>query len=310
MLIGFKDFLNNILIESLHPELKSVLTSNISSLKKHTHVVSKIKELSSRGEKTGIEGNMPTGSSRAYLQHAESHQATVDGKPASFKVGTKVAIHSHLDNHHDKFHTGGLSLGEAQNYAEHGDHYINSQYRILHPHDNNSFTTNHSHGIFPPLVDHDEQNHQWSTVGHARDIKHDEFKSLTKTASHPEGISHTQFSTALVREYNKSNGKQWADEPQHAKQWEHVTAHPLVQKFLQHQQDTGSKPHDYGQIGNMGVFEHPNGSKHIVARDHGWSDSVSQGYAQAKASMKASTEGHLRGMTNSAKFNLARQGKL
>lgn len=289
MLIGFKDFLNNIIIESLHPELKSVITSDLSSHKKHRQVIKTIKSLSSRGEKTGIEGNMPKGSSRAYMAHAEHHSATIDGKPASFKIGTKVAIHAPLDNYHDKMHTDGLTLGEAQNYKENGDHYVNSQYRILHPHDNNSFTTNHEHGIFPPLIEHDHKNNQWSTVGHARNIKKGEFRQLTKTYSknfdfptHPNGISHGQFAHALIRDYNKNNGRHYDQGPEHEAHMDHIASHPLVQKFLHHQKEMGAAPHDYQQLGNMGIFEHPDGSKHIVARDHGFDSDVSRAYQAAR----------------------------
>lgn len=286
MLVGFTQFLNSIIVESLHPELQSVLKSDTPSTHKHKEMVGKIKELSDRGEKTGIEGNMPKGSSRAYLPHADQHSAVLDGKPASFKIGTKVAIHSKLDPYHDKLASDGLSVGEMQNYKENGDHYVNSKFRILEHHDNKSFTTNEEHGIFPPLIDHDHKNHQWGTVGHSRDVTKKEFRGLTKTPDYPEGITHDQFHHALTRDYNKSNGKHWDQGPEHEAHMDHVEQHPLVQKFLYHQKETGSAPHDYGQIGNMGVFDHPNGSKHIVARDHGFDADVGRAYRAARDNYK------------------------
>ena len=85
--ISFKEFLKNVIVESLHPELQNVINSD-SNVSKQTRVAKKIKELSERGESTGIEGNMPKGSSRAYLAHSEPHHAIVDGKEVAMKTGT------------------------------------------------------------------------------------------------------------------------------------------------------------------------------------------------------------------------------
>ena len=38
----------------------------------------------------------------------------------------------------------------------------------------------------------------------------------------------------------------------------------------------------YQQIGNMGVWQHPDGSKHIVARDHGYDNDVESAYKAAR----------------------------
>jgi microcompartment protein CcmL/EutN len=57
---NFKEFLDNLIIENLHPELQSIVTS--SNANKQAALSKKIKELSSKGESTGIEGNMPQGS--------------------------------------------------------------------------------------------------------------------------------------------------------------------------------------------------------------------------------------------------------
>jgi len=41
-------------------------------------------------------------------------------------------------------------------------------------------------------------------------------------------------------------------------------------------------PHDYGNIKNLGAWTHPGtGQKHIVARDHGFSENVMKAYRRA-----------------------------
>lgn len=282
MLNQFKDFLDSLIVESLHPELSNIVSSNTSNKSKQSQLASKIKDLTSRGEKTGIEGNMPKGSSRAYLQHAEPHSATVDNKPTSFKVGTKVAIKSALDAYHSKANHGGLSLGQMQNHVENGDSYVD-HHRILTKDEHGNFHTNHDSGIFPPLVHHDEKNNEHSTVGHSRDLQHRlEFHKLTKNESHPRGISHDDFVAALVRHHDKSNGRHWGQNKTTEKHLDKVDTHPLVQKFQDFHTATGHPPHDYAQMKNMGVFEHPDGSEHIVARDHGFSNEVASAYADAR----------------------------
>jgi hypothetical protein len=279
---SFREFLENIIVENLHPELKSVIQGNSPSKTKHKEVVKKIKDLAARGEKTGIERNMPRGSSRAYLPHQEPHSAKIDGKPGKFKVGTKIAIRSNLDSHHKAEEHDGMSLGQMQNDAENNDYFLNSQYRILKQQDDGSYETNHEHGIFPPLVDHDNKKAHWATVGHSRDIKAGEFERLTKTETHPKGITHSNFVDTLLRHYDRNNGKYWHRSDVYEKYLDHIEKHPLVQKFLDHQMNYDSPPHDYRQKKNMGVFEHPDGSKHIVARDHGFNRAVYDAYHAAR----------------------------
>ena len=60
MITNFKDFLDNVIVESLHPELQDVILGGASNKAKQTQLANKIKELKARGETTGIEGNMPT----------------------------------------------------------------------------------------------------------------------------------------------------------------------------------------------------------------------------------------------------------
>jgi len=280
VVVNFKEFINGLVLEELHPELHAIVQKTGSSVSKKTQLAKKIKELSSRGEKTGIEGNMPSGSSRAYLKHDQPHKITLDGKPASIPVGTKVAIKGTLDKHHDKNEFDGKSLGHLQNEAEGGDHWVNHSYRVLTEGDKKGeYHTNHHNGIFPPLIDHDHEHHEWTHVGHIHDVKKKEFKELTKTESHPEGISHEDFTSTLMREHNRNHGKHWGGRGD--AHFDHILNHPLVQKFADYHGNTGHSPADYGQLKNLGVFHHPDGSKHIVARDHGFNTEVADAYHKA-----------------------------
>jgi hypothetical protein len=148
--------------------------------------------------------------------------------------------------------------------------------------DDNTFTTNKEGGIFPPLIDHDDKNHEWSHVGNARDITHKEFRELTKNPDFPNGVTHKDFVNTLVRHYNVNNGKYWIGQPSDETHMDKVGTHPLLQKFMDYHGNTGHPPHDYSQLKNMGVFEHPDGSRHIVARDHGFDTEVANAYSQAR----------------------------
>lgn len=287
MITTFKAFIEHIIVENLAPTLQRIIQNPKPARAKQDALAQEIRRLGSIGERTGIEGNMPKGSSRAYLQHATPENVTVDGRDTKMKVGTKVAIRAALD----KYHRGDRSLGEMQNETENGDHFINQSYRILtkNPH-TGDYTTNHERGILPPLISHDEENHQSSTVGHVRDIKDPEFKKLTRTQTFfsndtdfPKGISHKDFSEALNRRYDRNNGRYWEKSPEREAQLDKIDEHPLVQKFHDYHDMTGHPTHDLAQIKNLGVFEHPvTGEAHIVARDHGYGTDVMHAYSQAR----------------------------
>lgn len=280
---SFKTFFDNLIVESLHPELQNIVTTGVASKRKKQQLLAdKIKELTLRGEPTGIEGNMPQGSSRAYLRHSEPHIMSIDGVPSQIPVGTKVAIRAALDKHHKAKNYDGLSLGRLQNSAENGDSYVNDRFRVLRKNGINNYSTNDEHGIFPPLIEHDP-NHEWSLVGHSGDISKKDFKTLTATESHPNGISHDDFMDVLERDYNRNNGRYWKLSDKEEQRLDGIESHPLIQKFLHHQRETDTPPYDYSQIKNLGVFEHPDGSKHIVARDHGFSSQVQNAYKEARA---------------------------
>ncbi|MCK9369155.1 hypothetical protein M0R04_04310 [Candidatus Dojkabacteria bacterium] len=281
MTLSFKDFLSTLVVEELHPELKAIVKAKTNK-PKQALLTSKIKELSERGEKTGIEGNMPKGSSRAYMRSDTSHTIDLDGSPANIPIGTKVAIRAKLDEHHNKNEHRGLSLGALQNHAENANDEINNKYRVLKKGiDNKTFTTNKKHGIFPPLIGHDNKHHEWSQVGHAKDVTKKDFQEYTKTPSHPEGISHDEFRQSLERSHEQRQGRYHPGNEEWEKNLDKVSKHPLVKKFDHYHEHTGNPPYDYKNIENMGVFQHPDGPKYIVARDHGFSHDVAGAYRKA-----------------------------
>lgn len=279
----FREFVENIIMEALHPELHDIVTMGTSQKNKKTLLANKIKELSERGEKTGIEGNMPAGSSRAYMRHADPYHAVVDGENTKMITGTKVAITGPYDHFYKKTkHYEGLSLGQLQNEAENGDHFSNEHYRTLTHRGGNTFESNEN-GIFPPLIEHDEENHNWSHLGHAANVSQSQFRQHTQCETHPLGIKHEDFCSALERAWNQDHGRYHKLSNQRERELDHVERHPLVEKFLDHQRMFSAPPHDYRQIGNMGLWEHPNtGKLHIVARDSGFNAHVQDAYKAAR----------------------------
>ena len=284
---SFKDFISGIIVENLHPELQDIVHAKTTHKAKQVQLSQKIKELSLRGEKLGIERNMPKGSSRSYLKHTDDKDVEVDGKKTKLPVGTKVAIKSSLDVWHNKDDHGGFSLGALQNEAEAGDHYVNSRYRILtkdsdHPH---KFVSNHEHGIFPPLIDHDHENHEWSHVGHVEDITGKQFRDMTRSKDYPLGVSHKDFYDTLMRRHNENNGRHWTGSKGREELLNKLDNHPLIKKFHAYHDETGNSPSDYHQLGNLGIWRHPDGSSHIVARDHGFTNDVANAYKTARMKM-------------------------
>lgn len=278
---SFHDFIASIIVESLHPELQSIVKAKADHRNKLPMMALKIKDLTNRGEHTGIESNMPKGSSRAYLAHSEKHPLEIDGHQTEMKTGMKVAIKSPLDRHHNAANFDGKSLGHLQNEAEGGDHWVNQSYRTLRHEEGHKFSSNEA-GIFPPLVDHDHEHHEWSHVGHVEDVSGIGFRKHTKCDTHPQGITHKDFCATLDRRWNQDKGKYWKRDDAHEAHLDHVEQHPLVQSFLDHQGNTATPPHDYSQMKNMGVWTHPvTGTKHIVARDHGFSKDVMDAYHSA-----------------------------
>jgi hypothetical protein len=307
--IGFREWMRCIVSESLHPELHSIISSEPGQgirSSKQIAITKKIKDLHERGEDTGIAGNTPKGSSRLYLPHREPHKVTLDGKEVHLETGTKVVIRSTLDQYHNKAKHDGMSVGAIQNHAENADHFVNNTYRtIVKDHTTNEYHSNKEMGIFPPIIDHDHKNHEWSHIGHAANISGKEFQDLTKTDTHPQGIRHKDFYAALMRNYKQHNGTHWNHGEREEAHLDHVSQHPLVQKFIDHQDNTGFPPHDWSGLRNMGKWKHPDGSEHIVARDHGFDANAMKVYADARKNNADKVRMNTRHIARARTFNTA-----
>lgn len=280
--------------ETLHKDIDAAIKGTSSPhINKKTVVDKAIKGVASKYEKSGIEGNMPKGSSRAWLTHEEPTHVQIDGHHTRMKTGTKFAITSSLDKHRDKEKYPD-SLGTMQNQTENGDYYVNQHHRVLandpdHRHDPSDPTSpkekykTNEHGIFPPLVDHDHEHHQWSEIGHSRDLKAGDFNRITKSPDHPKGISHSDFTSSMNRFHDSHNGRYHKSDEKHEAHLDHVDSHPLVQNFQDYHGNFGHSPKDYEQKKNLGVWKHPvTGKEHIVARDHGFSNEVEKAYRDTR----------------------------
>lgn len=278
-----REFLEGIVLEELHPELRTIAASETG--RKQDQIARKIKELTTRGEATGIEGNMPKGSSRAYLKLSDPENVTIDGTPTTMKTGMKIAIRHMLDPHHDAKKHEGLYLGAMQMKAENGDYFINDHYRTLTQNPDGSYRTNEDTGILPPLISHDEQGHQWSHVGHVDDVTPKSFKELTKTPEFPNGVSHDAFMSAIKKDFYMNQGRYYpGDENTENYLTDLIKHHPVVQKFADFHSTTGNHPDDLAQIRNLGVWTHPvTGKQSIVARDTGFTPEVAKAYSDVRA---------------------------
>jgi hypothetical protein len=289
MLTPFKDFIATLIVEELHPSLQKIIERHPKdNQSKQIELQNQILALTKQGIPTGIAGNMPQGSSRAYIPHEEPKDVNIDGINAPMRVGTKVAIGSKINNHHMSREralneSAPISLGAMQNRVENYNPMVNKHFRVLTKDSTTGNYATNEGGIFPPLISHDTSNHLSSTIGHVDDINGDEFKKLSTTKDFPSGISHGNFSDVLERHYDKQLGIYWAKSNERENALDELGKHPLVQKFMDYHDATGHPPYDNAQIENLGIFTHPiTGKQSIVARDHGFSSAVSHEYSEAR----------------------------
>jgi hypothetical protein len=205
----------------------------------------------------------------------------LDGQPSQIKTGIKVSIHNPLDKFHLRGGKDRVPLGNMQNEVEGGDHFMNSEYRILVHKGGNEYESNKEKGIFPPLIDHDHDRHEWSHVGHIRNLKPSEFRQLTKTPEHPTGITHGDVHSVLYRDWSRRHGR-WHDSAGDNERLDKLEEHPFVQKALDFHRNYDFPPHDLQQRSNWGVFEHPDGSRHPIIRDSGFNQDVMHAYRDAR----------------------------
>lgn len=277
----FNKFLTTVLElnEAVHGEIKHILNDDSYSHKsKLSRVTSKLRELSSRGEDSGIENSAPKkGSSRAVFFPKDEHEMILDSKPAKMKTAVKIAFKGSLDAH-----TGShMLLGEHQNEIE-SDHFIRNEYGVMHhDHATGQYHTNHDSGVLAPVIDHHDDHH-WLEMGHARNMTSKDFSNATKTPTHPKGLNFDKFHSHLNHDYHQAHGTRGFGSGLSEEEHEHISSHPLTEKVKDFMYTTGQHPGDLVK-GNWGMWKHPHtGVEHAVVRDYGYSDEVGKLYNKAR----------------------------
>lgn len=293
MKITFKELVEEhygVIREELHPELKDVLNEPENDRDRNVHMKHyqnklnnfsrKVKDLSKRGEHSGLEEGTPKkGSSRAVFFPAEHKHITIDGEHAEQKTAVKIAFPGALDKH-----TGdNRLLGEHQNAVE-SDHFTNSNYSVLNHTHSNHFEYN-PHGITAPVLDHHEDHH-WLEMAHADKLTAKKFTELTKTESHPKGLKFDHFTQALKNDHEAAHGYHSGND-----EFDHVRDHPLYETAQDFMHSTGNHPGDL-RMQNMGVWKHPiSGKEHPVIRDFGFSNDIAKLYTTAHRNRAKQTRG-------------------
>jgi hypothetical protein len=289
MKITFKQLVEShygVLTEELHQELKDVLnapetdrsgTSGKLYQRKLTNFSAKVKDLSKRGEDTGLEGGTPKrGSSRAVYFPTEPKHITIDGAPAQQHTAVKVAFAGALDKHTGDSHL----LGEHQNIIE-SDHFTRDNHSMLR-HTNDHHYEYNPDGVTAPVLDHHEDGH-WLEMAHADKLTGKKFTELTKTESHPKGLKFDHFHEALKNDHAAAHGEHSGTDDH-----DHLREHPLYQNTQDFIYNTGNHPVDL-RLQSMGVWRHPvTGKEHPVIRDYGYSNDIAKLYSKGgQNSMKA-----------------------
>lgn len=271
----------NILDEELHKEIQGILNEPENDREsrpgaklaqdKFNRVTKKVRELSKRGEDTGLQDGKPKkGSSRAVFFPSEHKEITVDGKTAKHPTVVKVAFHGTLDPH-----TGDSRLlGEHQNEVE-ADNYHQREHSTLIPNHDGSYTHN-PHGILAPVLDH-HPDHHWIEMSHVDNMSGSKFTQLTKTPEHPKGLKHAEFKRALENDWDAAHGRHSGEDG-----LDHVRSHPFYEAVQDHMYSSDMQPHDL-DLRNMGSWKHPvTGKEQPVIRDYGFNKNIAKLYTQAR----------------------------
>ena len=259
----------------LHPDIqKHLQNENIYAPHVLNAVTNAARTLIKSGHETGLSDAKPKkGSSRAVFFPNQPHKIKLDGKDTDVHSVIKIAFPGHLDKHNDS----GTLLGQHQNHVEH-DWFAQSQWGVLrHNSDDGSYSTNHERGILAPVFNGHHDDH-WLHMGRVRPAKAADWKELTKTKDFPKGITHNDMYHTLTHDYYQAHGMNYHFKP---KEYDKLQEHPLIQNMSDFVSTMGQHPGDFHK-GNMGVFEHPHGGKHLVISDYGFSSEVHKLYNNAR----------------------------
>lgn len=272
----------------LHPEINEHLESgNIHSPAVLSAVTKTARRLIKAGHSTGFESDRPKkGSSRAVFFPSEPHKIILDGKPTGAHSVVKIAFPGVLD----KYTGDETLLGQHQNSIE-NDYFAQKHWGVLRRKDDHSghFETNHETGILPPVFDSHPNDH-WLHMGRIRKAKAADWKKLTKTPDFPKGITHEQMYDTLMHHYAQAHGQKWHAAEKH--DIDKLSEHPFIHTVNDFVATMGQHPGDY-HVDNMGVYEHPHGSKHLVISDYGFSTEVAKMYHNARKNQQRAYENRM-----------------
>lgn len=288
-----KQLLEELMAEhNLHPEIMAAVKDIKNLGSKSQNIDSIVEYLHKKGIDPGFRTDIPRpeGSSRgALLLHEnDTEKVNIDGQEVNMPSVIKYVKAAKLDAPHMIRLKNTESLGTMQNRFENGEldyatgRESNDKYRVLSHDGKGNYTTN-EFGLFPPLLDHDKKNHQWSQVGFAPRMTRQTFMELTKTPEFPNGISHSSLMDTISRAWHRDRGSYYKGNSNEESLLDDTERHPLVQSLIRHQIETGTPPHDYSQLENWGMWEHPvTKKKHPVIVDHGFSEDVQRAYKEAR----------------------------
>lgn len=262
---------------NVHPELQRILDDDVNNKwnQKLTRISKKLRDLTSRGESTGIQDDKPKkGSSRAVFFPNHPKQVEVDGQVVPAQTAVKIAFKGWADPHTESDRL----LGEHQNEIE-SDHYLHKQYSVLSPQGEGKFKTN-EHGVLPPLYDSHPDDH-WLEHGFARNMTKKDFKEATKDKSNPKGLDFDMVQKHLENEHALAHGMR-APHKIDDETNDRISEHPMVDNLKNAILDGGLHPGD-NRLQNWGMWKHPvTGKEHPVLRDFGFSNEIAKLYSKAR----------------------------
>lgn len=296
VLLEVQDSLNTLYRETaivleegeLHPEIKDILHDEVNNKwnQKLTRISKKMRDLTSRGEDTGIEGDKPKkGSSRAVFFPTAPKKLKIDGRDTDVHTAVKIAFKGQLDGH-----TGSpMMLGEHQNEIE-SDHFVRQHHAVLtHDPSTGEYHTN-PEGVTAPVFDNHEDHH-WLEMGKARNMTKKDFKEATKTSSHPKGLDFDKFHAKLEKDHNDAHGGRGYSPHLSKEDEEHIESHPMYENTTNFIHTSDNHPGDL-RIQNWGMWKHPiTGKEHPVIRDYGFSNQIAKLYHKGR---KAKAESAIR----------------
>lgn len=276
-----------IISESVHADIQSIMDSDTNPKYKLGEVTKKARKLIASGEDTGMESDKPKkGSSRAVFFPKDHKEVTIDGVKTKAPTAVKIAFPGTLDKHHGE----DTLMGEDQNRIE-ADHYINSNYGIIHHHSDHDkrgeyeSSDHESGGVLAPVFDSHKDDH-YIEMGRAEKVNAKNISEATKTKEFPKGLSHQEIYDAMNRNHAMAHGTRPNQKSKYSDDHlDKVSEHPWVEHATSMMYDSDMHPGDLVKD-NLGIYTHPvTGKTHLAIIDYGWSNRIAKKYNKARDNM-------------------------